>query len=366
MRLPTIKELNCKGKRVLLRVDFNVLGKENRVIDILRIKKTLPTIKFFKNQGAKIIILSYLSEGRGLSLKPVADFINKNCFSVDFSKFITGGKTQKKIASMSNGDILILENLHRDRKNKKKDLKNDKKFSAELAALGDIFVNDAFAQCHRKYSSIVGIPEFLPSYAGFLLKQEVKNLSLVFKPKHPFLLILGGVKFESKLGILEKFMKIADKIFIGGALANNFFRAKGIDIGKSVFDPKVSVKKYLNNPKIILPADFKKENGRILDIGPKAIKELSCLIENSKFILWNGPMGNFEEKNLSSGTFSVAKLIAKTRAVSIVGGGDTVAAITKLGLISKFSFVSTAGGAMLEFLAKGTLPGIEALLKSKK
>jgi phosphoglycerate kinase len=366
MKLPTIKNANFKGKCVLLRVDFNVLDEKNKIDDFLRIERVVPTIKFLKNKGAKVIILSYLSEGKGVSLKPVADFVNKNYFTVGFSNFIIGGKARKRIADMSDRDVLILENIHRDRKNKEKDFKNDKKFSAELAALGDIFVNDAFAQSHRKYSSIIGIPKYLPSYAGLLFEKEVENLSKAFKPKHPFLLILGGVKFESKLSVLEKFIRIADKIFIGGALANNFFKSQKLDIGKSLFDKTVSVKKYLKNRKIILPIDVRKKNGVILDIGPKSVRELSNLVKKAKFILWNGPMGNFEEKKFAAATFAVARLVAKSRAISIVGGGDTIAAATKAGVIRNFSFVSTGGGAMLEFLAKGTLPGIEAIRKSKK
>ena len=361
MKFPAIKRLNCRGKRVLVRAGFDVPIKNGKVTEEFRIKKTLPTIKLLQKKGARIIILSHLGEKNG-SLKPVANYLDYYLKNFKFISLIFGKATEKNISKMKDGDIILLENLRRDDREEK----NDKNFSKKLAKMGNIYVNEAFSVSHRNHASIVGIPKYLPSYAGLLFEKEVENLKKAFRPRHPFLLILGGVKFESKLGVLDKFMKIADKIFIGGALANNFFKAKGIDIGRSVFDSKVSVKKYLNNPKIILPTDFKKKNGKILDIGPKAIEELSNLIKNSKFILWNGPLGNFEEKNLSSGTFSVAKLIAKSRTISIIGGGDTVAAITKLGLISKFSFVSTAGGAMLEFLAKGTLPGIEALLKSKK
>ncbi len=189
---------------------------------------------------------------------------------------------------------------------------------------------------------------------------------MAFKPKRPFLLILGGIKFESKLGALERFIKIADKIFIGGALSNNFFKLKGMDIGKSIFDKDVSVKKYLKNKKIILPVDVRRKNNMILDIGPKSIAELLKIIKKSKFILWNGPLGNFEIKGFSTGTDMVARTIIQMPATSIVGGGDTIRALTEAGAIDGFSFVSTAGGAMLEFLAKGTLPGIDALMKSKK
>ncbi len=345
----------------MLRTGFDVPIKNGKVLEDFRIKKGLATIKFFQKKGAKTIILNHLGQ-KGKSQKPVADYLRWYFPKIKFISHLFGALVEKVVSQMENGDVVMLENLRM----MPGEEKNDKNFAKKLAGLGDIYINEAFSVSHRSHASIVGIPKYLPSYTGLLFEKEINNLKKAFKPKHPFLLILGGVKFESKLGVLERFLKIADKIFIGGALANKFFKTKGINIGKSIFDKNVSVKKYLNNPKIVLPVDVKRKNGKILDIGPKSIKELSDLIKNSKFILWNGPMGNFEERNFSNGTFLTAKLIAKSRAVSIVGGGDTVAAITKLGLISKFSFISTAGGAMLEFLAKGTLPGIEALVKSKK
>ncbi len=359
MRLPTIKKLNCKGKRVLLRVGFDVPIKNGKIAEDFRIKKTLPTVRFLQNNGAKIILLSHLGE-KGGSLKPVANYLKPWFKNFKFIPALFNSSVKREIYKMKEGDIIMLENLRMDRGEEK----NSKNLAKKLAQFGDIYVNEAFSVSHRKHASIVGIPKYLPSYAGLLFKKEVKNLEKSFKSRHPFLVILGGVKFESKLGVLEKFIKIADKIFIGGALANNFFRAKGKNIGKSLFDRDILVKKYLKNKKIILPVDIRRKNGRILDIGPKSIKELSNLIKNSKFILWNGPLGDVEIKGFEKGTEMVARKIAENGAVSIIGGGDTVAAITKLGIISKFSFVSTAGGAMLHFLAKGTLPGIEALRKS--
>jgi phosphoglycerate kinase len=357
MRLPTIKKLSCRGKRVLLRTGFDVPIKRGKVKEDFRIKKGLATIKFLQKKGAKIIILNHVGRKKE-SQRSVANYLRRYFPKVKFIPYLFGPAVKKSVSQMKNGDIIMLENLRINSAEEK----NDKNFSKKLASLGDIYVNDAFSNSHRPHASIVGIPKYLPSYAGLLFEKEFKNLKSVFRPRHPFLLILGGVKFENKQAF-EKFIKISDKVFIGGALANNFFKAKGMDIGQSVFDKNVSVKKYLNNKKIILPVDVKRKNGKILDIGPKSVKELASLIRNSKFIFWNGPLGKFEEKNLSSGTFSAAKSIAKSHAISIAGGGDTVTAITKLGLISKFSFVSTAGGAMLEFLAKGTLPGIEALTK---
>lgn len=353
MKLPSIRNADVKGKRVILRADFNVPIKNGRVVDSFRIKKTLPTINFLKKKGAKIIILSHISKGRASTLRPVAAYLNTY-----FSPQILGRKVEEKISNMRSGEVLVIENVRRE----KREEKNDKNFARQLAKFGDIFVNDAFSVSHRSHASVIAITRYLPSYAGFLFEEELKNLKSAFKPKRPFLLILGGVKFGTKLGVLEKFVKIADRIFIGGALANNFFKAQGLNIGRSIFDKKTDIKKYLNNPKILLPVDVREKSGAILDCGPNTVKMLGDVIKNSKFILWNGPLGNFEKKGFARGTREVGKLVAKSKATSVVGGGDTIAVLEKIG-VDKFSFVSTGGGAMLEFLAKGTLPGIEALKK---
>lgn len=353
MRLKSVKNANVKGKKVLLRVDFNVPIKNGKVMDDFRIKRTLPTIEFLRRKGAKIILLSHLTDGRAKSLRPVAKYLK-----INFISSVLGKNVEQKISKMKNGEVLLLENIRSD----KREEKNNRKFAKKLADLGDIYVNDAFSASHRNHASVTGVPKYLPSYIGFLFEEEFKNLKDAFKPRHPFLFILGGIKFSTKLGLLEKFSAIADKIFIGGALANNFFWAKKINIGGSLLDKNIDIKKFLRNPKIILPIDVKKKNSVILDIGPLAIKELSLLIKESKFILWNGPLGSFEEKGFGKGTETAARLISQLGARSIIGGGDTIAAVKKAGIpLKRFSFVSTAGGAMLEFLAKGTLPGIEAL-----
>jgi len=361
MNLQPVKKANLKGKRVLLRAGFDVPIKNGKVAEDFRIKKSLPTVRLLQYKGAKVIILSHLGEN-GVSLKPVANYLSRHFSNFKFISSILGKSAEKAISFMKEGDIIMLENLRLD----KGEEKNDKNFAKKLAKMGDAYVNEAFSVSHRAHASIVGIPAHLPSFAGLLFENELSNLSKAFKPKHPFLLILGGVKFESKLNVLEKFVKIADKIFIGGALANNFFKLKRMNIDNSIVDIKVSVKKYLNNQKIILPIDFRTKKEMILDIGPKTIKEIMDLAKKSKFILWNGPMGNFEDKRFARGTEMTARAIVASPAVSIVGGGDTIAAAKKAGVIEQFSFVSTGGGAMLEFLAKGTLPGIEALIKSKK
>lgn len=354
MKLANIKNINVRDKYVILRVDFNVLIKNGKVMDDYRIKRTLPTIKLLKEKGAKIILISHVTEGRARTLRPVAKYLK-----IRFLPEKNFNVLKKKIKNIKNGETVLLENIRRY----KGEETNDKNFAKKLAALGNIYINEAFSASHRSHASIVGITEFLPSYAGLLFEEEFNNLRHAFKPKHPFLLILGGIKFGTKLGVIQKFLKIADKIFVGGALANNFFRAQGLDIGRSAFDPKTNIKKYLNHSKIILPEDVRTKDGTILDCGPNTAKMLSKLIKQARFVLWNGPLGDFE-KGFDKGTLAVAHAIAKSKARSIIGGGDTVASIEKIGL-NKFSFVSTAGGAMLEFLAKGTLPGIEALKRSK-
>jgi phosphoglycerate kinase len=351
----SIKNIDVRGKKVILRVDFNVPVEKGKVEDDFRIKRTLPTIKFLKKKGARIILISHVTDGRTKSLKPMAQYLKV--------KFLPDKKIdliKKKIDKIKNGEVVLLENI----RNYPGEEKNDKKFTKKLAQCGDIYINDAFSVSHREHASVVGITKYLPSYAGLLFEEELKNLSSAFKPKHPFLLILGGIKFKTKLGVLEKFLKTADQIFIGGALANNFFKAQGVNIDNSVFDPEVNIKKYLRNPKIILPIDLKTKNGTILDAGAGTINNLAKIIKESKFVLWNGPLGDFEKKGFEKGTQKLAKLIANSNTQSIIGGGDTVAAVRKFGIpLGKFSFVSTAGGALLEFLAKGTLPGIEALEK---
>jgi len=362
MKLPSIKNVNVKGKRVLLRAGFNEPIKKGKVLDSFRLKRAIPTIELLQKKGAKIILISHLSEGNAKSLRPVAEFLSANRWisKIDFISKTTGKDVEDKISGMKNGDILMLENLRLDEGEEK----NSKAFAKQLAKFGDIFVNDAFSVSHRKHASVVSLPKLLPSYMGLLFEDELKNLEKAFNPSHPFLLIIGGVKFGTKLGVLKKFVKIADNIFIGGALANNFFREQGLDIEKSVFDKDTDVKKYVNNPKIILPIDVREKSGVILDCGPNTIEMLTKIINKSKFVLWNGPMGNFEKSGFEKGTEDLAKAIAGSRARSVVGGGDTITAIDGIDggkLLDKFSFVSTAGGAMLEFLSKGTLPGIEAL-----
>ncbi|MDE2233318.1 MAG: phosphoglycerate kinase [Patescibacteria group bacterium] len=363
------------GVKILVRADFNVPIKNGAVTDDFRIRTALPTINFLCEKGAKVILMSHLEvkEGEKATLAPVAEVLKKLGREV---KFISNIRDANEFIDheLDNGQCVLLENLRLNEGEKK----NDRKFAEELASLADIFVNEAFSACHRKHASIVGVPQFLPSYAGFQLEKEVKNLSQAFNPAHPFIFILSGAKFETKLPLLEKFLRIADTVFVGGALANDIFKAKGYETGRSVVsDGSVDLSKYLSNPKLTVPVDVVIENNeikapnllgkdeKIVDAGPATVESLRGKINAAKFILWNGPLGLYED-GFTAATAGVTRIVAdhtseNKNVMSIVGGGDTVAAIESLGISDKFTFLSTGGGAMLDFLAQGNLPGIEAL-----
>lgn len=369
-----IKEVkDLKGKRVILRLDLNVPIIGDDVRDDFRIRRSLPTIQFLQEQGAKVIIISHLESEFVKSLGRVATYLGR---FTPIKAFVTKMEDAKAVVySMQDGEVVMLENLRLDPGEKE----NSSVFAGRLASLGDIYVNDAFAVSHREHASVVSIPHFLPSYAGPLLAQEVEELSKAFNPPHPFLFILGGAKFDTKLPLVEKFINIADYIFVGGALANDIFKEKGYEVGNSLVAPaRINLKHMEKNPKVIIPTDVIVSNplakdikspetvgfdDTILDAGPRTITDLSDLLTDVEFVLWNGPLGDYE-KGFSQGTENLAKAIVDSGVQSIVGGADTIAVVSKLGLLDKFSFVSTGGGAMLDFLAKGTLPGIEALKQS--
>ena len=352
-----IKQIkNLKGKNILLRVDFNVPIKNGKLEDNFRIIKALPTIEFLQKKGAKLILITHLGKG-GETLLPVAKSLNK-FIKVKFIPEVVGREVTKIVKQMKNGEVVLLQNL----RNNQGEQKCDKNFAKELAKLGNIYVNECFSVDHREDASIILLPKLIPAYAGFQLEKEVKNLSYAFKsPKHPFLFILGGAKFSTKMPLIKKYLKLADYVFIGGALANNFLKAKGYDMGKSLIDnTNYDITKLLKNKKLILPTDFIIKDGAIIDIGEKTIKNLEEVIKQSKFILWNGPLGKYENGG-AEGTKKILKFLAQSKIKSIIGGGDTVAIISLMKLEKKFSFVSTGGGATLDFLANGTLPGIKAL-----
>jgi phosphoglycerate kinase len=362
---------NIKGKVVLMRVDFNVPIKDGKVEDDFRIKKAIPTIKFLQNKGAKIVLITHLGKG-GETLLPVSITLDK-FVKIKFVPDIIGKEACDAIFNMKNKDVILLENLRNDVGEQGK----DKNFAKNLSRLADFYVNEAFSVSHRSDSSIVLLSKFLDSYVGLQLEEEIKNLSVVFKkPKHPFMFILGGAKFSTKMPLVKKYLKIADTVFIGGALANDFLKAKGYEVGCSLVDEKsFDIKKILKNKKLILPEYVIVKSGEsliekkvsevmkdeiILDVGGREEKKIKELISESKLILWNGPLGKYESGG-GSFTKKILKLVANSKADTIIGGGDTVALVSEMKLEKRFTFVSTGGGATLDFLANGTLPGIKAL-----
>lgn len=398
MRLKTFSEIkNLKGKRVLVRVDFNVPLKKSGgkivVADDTRIRAAVPTIKYLLGQGAKVILASHLGDPGGkvkkdLSLKPVGAALAKilkmkGSAPTDWE----GRKGLKKIDAMKTGEVMLLENLRFDQGEEK----NDAKFAAGLASLADIYVNDAFAAAHRAHASISGVPKFLPSYAGLLMEKEINILSgLLAKPKKPFAALIGGAKISTKISVIANLLKKVNSLLLGGALVNNFLAAAGYGIGSSVFEKKElkTAKKFLKNKKIVFPVDFVvgdfkgkkvwvvnvprrktalcKKPYAILDIGPETIKKYAGIIRKSQTIVWNGPMGYFEIPKYSHGTVALGQLIAarsKGKVFGVIGGGETIEAVGKTGMSEYIDHISTGGGAMLEFLEGKILPGIKPLLK---
>jgi len=359
--------LSLAGKRVLVRFDYNVPVEGGRVVDDFRIKKSFPTLELLRSRGAKVIIIGHI-ESEENTFAPVRDYLQK-LMPVTFVKDFTTPEGAAALAALEDGGVALHENIRQYAGEKK----NDPAFAKALASLGDVYVNDGFSVSHRPHASVVGVPALLPHYAGLQFMQEFENLSRALKPSHPFLFVLGGAKFETKMPLVEKFLALADKVFIGGALANDILKAKGYEVGKSVVaDKPLSLESIANNPKLIVPSDVVLQDkrvvaadgagpeGSIMDIGPKTSAALAEAVAGSSFILWNGPLGWFE-KGFAEPTNDLARAVAASGAVSIVGGGDTLSSISTLGLEDKFTFLSTAGGAMLDFLANDTLPGIEAL-----
>ncbi|MBU4480008.1 phosphoglycerate kinase [Patescibacteria group bacterium] len=358
---------NLRGKRVLLRLDLNVPVEKGTVMNDFKIKKIIPTLEFLQKKKAKIIILSHVGREKTDSLKPVFNYFKKTV-KMEFVEDIS----DKRILNVGEGEIVMLENLRKY----DGETKNSIAFVKKLVSLGDIFVNEAFAVSHRKHASIVGIPKYLPSYSGILFEEEIKNLSQCFKPQHPAVFILGGNKFRTKLPLIKKNLKVYDTVFIGGALANDFFREKGFNIGSSVVSNEdFKLDSLLKNKKLILPVDVvvKKSNTTavkypdevfddemIFDAGPETVLQLKEIIKDAKFVLFNGPLGNYQ-KGFNRATSDLIRIISGSKAKVIAGGGDTVANIFDLDFEDRFDFISTGGGAMVEFLTGETLSGVEAL-----
>jgi len=375
MHLNGIEDIDeVEGKRVLLRLDLNVPIKDGKVRSDFRIKKNILTLNKLLDKGAKVVIISHLGSDGSQSLKPVYEYLNKELKLEFIDSMHIDGKLIEKTLNISNSEAILLENLRSD----PREIENDEEFAKNLSRLGDYYVNEAFSVSHREHTSIVALPKYLPSFAGINFLEEVMNLSNCLDPQKPLIIILGGAKIKTKLPLIKRFLNLAEFIFVFGAPAHNFFIAKGFEIGKSLIDSSVSVSEFLECKNIILPTDVVVRNGvevsvkdisvvlsedKILDAGEKSINRIKDKIKNAKTVIWNGPVGDFE-KGFQDGTIELAKAIANTNVFSVVGGGDTISALEKLNLWNKFSFVSTGGGAMLQFLGSGTLPGIEAL-KSK-
>ena len=372
-----LKTEDLKGKKVLLRLDLNVAVADGKVVDDFDIQKILGTVDFLRHADAQTIIIAHIEDAKGdpTTLHPVWEYLN-GYFPCDFCPTYFTPEAVQKLLDMKDKSVLLFENV----RNNPGEKENDQSFSKQLSAMADIYVNDAFGVSHRKHASIVGVPEFLPHYGGLLMRQEIENLSKAFHPEHPFVFILGGAKFDTKLPLVKKYLETADTVFVGGALANDVFRKKGFEVGISLVAQKeFPLEDVVDNSKLAIPVDvtISRADGSIgfvsvsevtsddciVDVGPQTLEQLKKILADAKTIVWNGPLGNYEI-GFQDKTESLAQLIADATALgaeSIVGGGDTIASINKLGLNDKFTFVSTGGGAMLDYLVSETLPGITAL-----
>lgn len=387
----TVEDIDVTSKRVLVRCDFNVpLDADGNITDENRIQGALPTIKYLMDKGAKIVLCSHLGRPKGefnmkYSLAPVAKRLSELLGKeVVVAKDVIGEDAKAKAAALENGGVMLLENVRFHSEEEK----NDAAFAKELASFGDIFVNDAFGTAHRAHASTAGVADYLPAVSGFLIKKEIDFLgNAVSNPTRPFLAILGGAKVKDKIGVINALMEKVDAIIIGGGMAYTFLKAKGGNIGDSLLDAEridyakeMMQKAEEKGVKFLLPtenviADAFDNDANIdcvdgmnipdgwqgLDIGPKAIEDFGKAIAEAKTIVWNGPMGAFEMPNFAKGTEAVAKMVADADAVTIIGGGDSAAAVEQLGYADKMSHISTGGGASLEFLEGLELPGIACL-----
>ena len=382
-----VTDLDVEGKKVIVRVDFNVPIKEGKITDDTRITAALPTINYLLDHGAAVILMSHLGrpktkEDLQYSLKPVAEHLATLVnVPVKFASDCRGEIAQAASAELKPGEILVLENT----RFYPEESKNDLEMSRDLASLADMYVNDAFGSAHRAHSSTAGIADFLPAAAGFLMEKEIKYLgNAIAEPVRPFVAILGGAKISDKIGVINNLLKTADKILIGGGMANTFLKAQGYEMADSLVEAEVldTAKDLLSraNDKIVLPIDMVLANAfdaeaemetmalgdvpagwRVLDIGPLTVQLFGDVILAAGTVVWNGPMGVFEFPRFAEGTFGVARAVANSDAVSIIGGGDSVSAINQSGLSDKITHISTGGGASLEMLEGLELPGLAVL-----
>ncbi len=381
-----LRQVKVENKRVLVRVDFNVPLEKGEVSQYgdWRITATLPTIKYLVENKAKVILLTHLGRPKfyqkEYSLEPVARYLSKLIGQqVIFFHDCLDSRAKRAVYQMEPGQVALLENIRFYRQ----ELENDPDFARQLAELGELYVNDAFGVNHRAHASVVGLAKHLPNCAGLLLEKELKNLAKATNGPSPQVAIIGGVKVSTKLKVIKYFLDKVDDLLLGGALANTVIAAKGIAIGRSIAEPEMidEVKKLeLTNTKLHIPVDAvasvessggssvriapvgnTKEDEMILDIGPDTIELFEGIIHQARSIIWNGPMGLFEVEKFAQGSEKVAQAVAQSRAFTVVGGGDSVSLLEKVGLIDKIDHVSTGGGAMLSYLAGEKLPGLEAL-----
>ena len=392
MNKKTVKDIDLKGKKVFVRCDFNVPMDENQnITDNTRIVAALPTIKYLLEQNCKLILASHLGRPKGefkpeFSLAPVAKELSKLLGQeVIMAKDVIGEDAMSKAANLKEGEILLLENVRFH----KEETDNDPEFSKKLASMAEVYVNDAFGTAHRAHSSTTGIASYLPAVAGFLIEKELKFLgNAVNNPERPFVAILGGAKVSDKIGVIDSLIEKVDTLMIGGGMAYTFFKAQGYEVGNSICEmdkldlaKEAMEKAKQKGVKLMLPVDTKigKEfkadtESKVVsykeipagwegfDIGPETIKMYEEELKTAKTVVWNGPLGVFEFDQFAVGTNAIAKILSEIEATTIIGGGDSAAAVKKAGLEDKMTHISTGGGASLEFLEGKKLPGIEALM----
>lgn len=388
----TVKDVEIKGKKALVRCDFNVPMQDGKITDDIRITSALPTIKYLMEGGAKVIIMSHMGRPKGeakmeFTLKPVADRLSELLGQDVIFNSVPKVVDQSVVDAangLKEGQVMLLENV----RFRKEETKNEAGFSKELAQLGDIFVNDAFGTAHRAHCSTAGVADYLPAVSGFLIEKEVKFLGgAVENPERPFVAIMGGAKVGDKIPVIENLIKKVDTLIIGGGMSYTFFKAMGLEIGTSILDEPslelagelmkkakaagvdmilpvdvVCAKEFDNNSETVTcNIDSIPEDRMGMDLGPKSIEQVRKVIAGAKTVVWNGPMGVFEMPNFAAGTKSVAAALAESNAVTIIGGGDSAAAVGQFGYADKMTHISTGGGASLEFLEGKELPGIAVL-----
>jgi len=388
MNKQTVKDIDIKGKRVLIRVDFNVPMADGKVTDDKRIRAALPTIQYILDQDASLILMSHLGRPKSgsdpaFSLRAASEVLSTLLNRpVQMAPDCIGAEVEKMAEALKPGDVLMLENtrFHAGEE------KNDLELAKQLAALGEVYVNDAFGSAHRAHSSTEGVARFLPAVSGFLMEQELEYLGrAVANPEHPYIAILGGAKISDKILVVETLLSKCDKLIIGGGMANTFLAAQGLNMQDSLVEEssmetaKFILGKY--SEKLVLPVDaiiadkFDADANtqtvnveeipsgwRMLDVGPKTVDLYKAVLADAKLVVWNGPVGVFEMPKFAEGTFAIAKLLAESKAITVIGGGDSASAVKKAGVANQMTHVSTGGGASLEFLEGKELPGVAALL----